>query len=258
MLPSIPSIMLLLGSTKSGKSTTALNLFGRKRFYYDLFDKIVIISPSAAQDDSFQGFLELEKVEHHAHMSDELIRQLVARQDADVAAAKEEGAEPPQMLLYLDDVLNEKGMSAASELSGLLSRHRHHKISVWCSIQQYRGVPGALRNNTSAILLFRLSDQERKKVQDEFGSAMGPQFLEMLDWCCRKKYSFAVMRLFDSPALFERFAGEMLYDAGDKYLSEFTKATRFDQARASLLAENPQSGLCPLARGAQSAGGQKK
>jgi hypothetical protein len=240
MLLPAPNVMLFCGAVRSGKTVTALNLMLRNRFYGSVWSRIIIFSPSAHQDDVMRACLAHPLVEHHAHMSDEIIRQLVAEQDAAIIAARENGVEPPQMLIYCDDCLGDKSLLPSSELSKLLSRHRHFRISVWTAIQQYRAVPPTLRNNMGGMFIFRLSDAERKKINEEYASAFGPELLAMLDWACRKKYSFMYCRLAgDGPAAWERLAGPKLYDDEDRYDPRFTTNSRFAMARRSGGAQTP-------------------
>jgi hypothetical protein len=249
MLLPAPNVMLFCGAVRSGKTVTALNLMLRNRFYGRVWSRIIIFSPSAHQDDVMRACLAHPLVEHHAHMSDEIIRQLIVEQDAAITEAREMGVEPPQMLIYCDDCLGERSLLPSSELSKLLSKHRHFKVSVWVAIQQFRAVPPVLRNNMGAMFIFRLSDAERKKINDEHGGAFGPEFLEMLDWACRKRYSFMYCRLAgDGPAAWERLAGAKLYDDSDRYDPQFTRESRFAMVRRFGGAGPPADGRPPRDR----------
>jgi len=46
VLPDIPGILLFLMKCKSGKSNMIANLLNREEYFADIFDKIIIVSPT--------------------------------------------------------------------------------------------------------------------------------------------------------------------------------------------------------------------
>ena len=53
VIPKINSSIIIVGKSGSGKSVLLHNLLTQKQFYnkYEYFDKIILISPTAEQDD---------------------------------------------------------------------------------------------------------------------------------------------------------------------------------------------------------------
>lgn len=166
LLPDIKkkTIISVIGSTNSGKSVFINNLV--YKFYYDLFDYIVLISPSYKNDRSMKSFRDDPKCMCFDEYSDEIIHEI-----EDIQSVEDESEYENQalVLMIFDDCANPRGCSKHDSAISLLStRHRHLNINLLFSIQMYKQLSHAIRSNTKAYIIKSTPNQrELEKMSDE-------------------------------------------------------------------------------------------
>tara|TARA_R110002012_G_scaffold316436_1_gene531397 strand:+ start:19364 stop:20188 length:825 start_codon:yes stop_codon:yes gene_type:complete len=195
-LPSINrnrgSLMLLIGSQNSGKTTIINNLLLSKHFWggkESAFDAVYIFSPSIDLDDSCR-FLR-EHFECYTEYKDEYLEEIKNRQK-----------------LYDKDKMP-KIMIVADDSSGLLSRKffhfltrfRHYNANVILSIQNFKSLMPIARSNANAVILMNgvVNEKELEKINDEYGAQMKNTLLYMYANYANKPYSFLYLKLRKNP-----------------------------------------------------------
>lgn len=90
----------------------------------------------------------------------------------------------PRVLLILDDVLADKYIVRFSKrLSLIVKNGRHYNIAIHITLQDVRGVPPDMRDNTDLAIFFRIMEGGRKKVVgEEWLSALDTEFHEEFLW----------------------------------------------------------------------------
>ena len=203
-LPSISNsrgtLMLLIGSQNSGKTTIINNLLLSKHFWggkQSAFDGgVFIFSPSCEIDDSCR-FLR-ENFECYTEYKDEYLEEIKNRQKA----FKKE--DMPKICIVADD---SSGL-LSRKFFHFLTRFRHYNANVILSIQNFKSLMPIARSNANAVLLMNgiVNEKEMEKIEDEYSS----QFKGTLKYCYKKfaskPYSFLYLKIRKNPPeMFQNF-----------------------------------------------------
>ena len=177
--PVLPDIaknccVLIVGKVRSSKSTIISNLMLHPKMYKDLFESVVIISPTASQDATSRFLVQKYHDNIHHEYSDDIIDSLIARQSQFPIDKR------PLTMVIVDDSL---GMIPRNgKLWYLCSRYRHYNICLIITSQAFKAVPPILRVNASDVLVcWNLADVEVEKIAEEYGSLVGTekQFVQL-------------------------------------------------------------------------------
>lgn len=195
-LPSINrnrgSLILLLGSQNSGKTTIINNLLLSKNFWggkESAFDRTVIFSPSAELDDSCR-FLR-EHFECYTEYKDEYLEDI---KDMQKQYPKEK---MPKLMIVADD---SSGL-LSRKFFHFLTRFRHYNANVILSIQNFKSLMPIARSNANAVILMNgiVNEKELEKINDEYGSQFKNTLLYMYSKYANKPYSFLYLKLRKNP-----------------------------------------------------------
>ena len=142
------------------------------KFYYDLFDYIILISPSAKNDRSMWSFRNDPKCIIVDEYSDSFIEEVEQIQKVE---SDEEYQDQPLMLMIFDDCANKNGCSKYdSRISQLATRHRHLGINLVFSIQVYKQLSHPIRANTKAFIIKQNPNmKELEKMAEELAFCVG-------------------------------------------------------------------------------------
>lgn len=204
-LPSVPSLCLLIGSVRSGKSNLLVNFFCNEDFYKGKFDTVRIISTTLNSDT--KGKILNKHFDCQDHYTDSVIEDL----------KKEQGMydkeDRPTFALVLDDVLT-KDFSKNNAVSFFSTRFRHYIDMYIIATQSFRAVSGMIRNNATDVIIARQqNEKELLKICEEYGSLVGgdQNFLKLYKeiHCC--KYQLMYLKLSENPAHVYRNFEEKLY-----------------------------------------------
>lgn len=172
--PVLPDIaknccVLIVGKVRSSKSTIISNLMLSPHMYNDLFDRVIIISPTASQDATSRFLVQKYHMDVHHEYNDGIIDNLIEHQRSFDAEDR------PLTMLIVDDSL---GMipRQSGKLWYLCSRYRHFNICLIITSQAFKQVPPILRVNASDVLVcWNLADIEVEKIADEYSSLVGTE-----------------------------------------------------------------------------------
>jgi len=187
-LPKPPFTMALISPTRSGKSTTIVNLLKNSYFGYDdVFKEIYYISPTVGIDDTlrsikFDDYIIKIDEEDDLKYLDDILNDIVKNQKA---KPKEE-REP--VLIVLDDCLDY--LKKSKRLDSLPSYSRHYNISIIITTQVYNALPTKLRKNASCYLIARIyNNKDLQNIEEEIGANFH-DFKTNYDKATKEKYSF--------------------------------------------------------------------
>lgn len=195
---------VVIGKKGSGKSTLILNLLKKKTSpYYQKFDNIYLISPTAGRDTKFDKLVNELKEEDKFYddLNDETINEIILKlqefNDGFIESQNEANEEliekkkkpkpiiQPNNLLILDDCLaNLPSSNAHSLINKIFTNARHYKLSIWCLVQKYNKLNPLIRTNSDLITIFPTDNsKEFKSISDDWN--IDPKLLQSL-------YNFAV------------------------------------------------------------------
>ena len=126
-LPEIPGVFLFLMKCKSGKSNMIFNLLSREGYYADIFDKVVIISPTVKIDKSSQHYFreevkDLYEIHDDVENTDDIIESIIHHQEEfDI---NDPDNLPPRICLLLDNISG--ALNRNSLVAHIFSRYRHY------------------------------------------------------------------------------------------------------------------------------------
>ena len=163
-------VFTLVGPRSSGKSVVINNLILREEMLRDLFEEIIIISPTIHSDSSSRFLIhEVGKDNVYEAYSEEIIQGLIN------SVKDKDKNERNMKLIVLDDVIGSIP-KYNSLVYNLTSKARHWSISMIISTQNLRELPPVCRNNTTNWAFFRSGNlKEISKMMEEMGSLGSPE-----------------------------------------------------------------------------------
>lgn len=184
IIPVFPSVSVLCGMIKSGKSTLAHNFLTRPEFYgisYEgvedgkkpkhYFDTIFLFAGS--NDDMYDQLIE-EKIIKKQHVkfnpqpSD--IQRVI---DTQTKGIERDGLlKSPKVLIILEDLVADKKLMNSTPMRELFIHPRQMNISVFVLSQYLRYVPAGLRAQAMNLFLFEGDRRSTEIICDEFCPAM--------------------------------------------------------------------------------------
>ena len=204
-LPAPPSLLLIIGSIKQGKSNLVVNLCLSPEMYKDKFDEVHIISNTLNADP--KGKILKKYFACEDHYKDEMIDNIIDKQKSYDESTR------PSVAIFLDDILN-KDFTKTNKVSFLATKFRHYGIDMLCfTTQSFRAISGLIRGNaTDVIIMKQQSKKELEKIVEEYGQYYGDErFVEMYDEVMKKKYDFLYLKLSENPAqLFRNFEERLI------------------------------------------------
>jgi hypothetical protein len=193
-LPQMPSLVLIIGSVRSGKSNLLTNFFCNPEMYKDKFDTVRIVSTTLHTD--HKGKI-LDKYFDCSDQYDDMIIENIKKVQSEYTDEVR-----PTYALVLDDVLT-KDFSKSNAVSFFATRFRHYIDMYVIATQSFRAVSGLIRNNATNIIICRLQNmKEREKVAEEYGPMVGGEdnFNMLYDQIHSKPYQYMVLDLQSNPA----------------------------------------------------------
>ena len=205
-LPQMPSLCLIIGSVRSGKSNLLVNFFCNKSFYKDRFDIVKIVSTTLGSDT--KGKILAKHFDCDDHYEDKLIEEIKKSQ-----SEYEEKKDRPTFALVLDDVLT-KDFSKNNAVSFFSTRFRHYIDFYVIATQTFRAVSGMIRNNATDVIIARQQNQkELEKIAEEYGSLVGgdDNFIKLYNEVHKEKYMMMYLKLSENPVHVYKNFTERIY-----------------------------------------------
>ena len=193
-LPQMPSLCLIIGSVRSGKSNLLVNFFCNPDFYKDKFDVVKFISSTLHTDN--KGKILNKHFDCMDHYEDNIIEQIKEEQ------SKYEKDERPTFALVMDDILT-KDFKKSNEVSFFATRFRHYIDFYIIAVQSFRAVSGMIRNNSTDIIIHKQQNQkELERISEEYSDLVGgrDKFMELYNEAMKDRFSFLYLKLSENPA----------------------------------------------------------
>lgn len=204
-LPSIPSLLLIVGSVKQGKSNLLCNLTLSPEMYQNRFDEVHIISNTLNADP--KGKILKKYFDCEDHYDDSMVDSIIHKQQQYDENCR------PTIALFLDDILT-KDFKKTNKVSFLATKFRHFGIGMLCfTTQSFRAISGLIRGNaTDVVIMKQQSKKELEKIIEEYGQFYGDEiFTKHYDDVMKEKYNFLYLKLSENPAqLFKNFEERLI------------------------------------------------
>ena len=194
-LPQMPSLLLIIGSVRSGKSNLLVNYFCNPEFYKDKFDVVKFVSTTLHTDN--KGKILSKHFDCMDHYEDHIIDDIKKSQ-----GDYEDKSERPTYALVMDDVLT-KDFKKTNQVSFFSTRFRHYIDFYVIAVQSFRAVSGMIRNNATDVIICKQQNQkELEKIAEEYGDMVGgnDNFMKLYDEAMKDRYSFLYLKLSENPA----------------------------------------------------------
>jgi GTPase SAR1 family protein len=183
-LPSVSAfLMLVVGSSGSGKTNFVINLISKKhkkvkgvnkrQSLYQVFDKLIICSPSlkTLEEDVFKSLDDSQKYDNFDDCMNEIYEHLAASEAK--SNNKDKQYDPQTTLLVIDDCATQLRANRRRELQlvSLLQNRRHvggGGLSCILISQKYNMIPTGIRCNLSHLVLYKMKTiQESDTIKNE-------------------------------------------------------------------------------------------
>jgi len=194
-LPQMPSLLLIVGSVRSGKSNLLVNYFCNSEFYKDKFDIVKFVSTTLHTDN--KGKILSKHFDCLDRYDDSIIEDIKKSQ-----SQYENKEDRPTYALVMDDVLT-KDFSRTNAVSFFSTRFRHYIDFYVIAVQSFRAVSGMIRNNSTDIIICKQQNQkELEKIAEEYGDLVGghDNFMKLYEEAHKDRYSFLYLKLSENPA----------------------------------------------------------
>lgn len=160
-LPKLHFNMIVLAPTGTGKSVMIRNLLMNPDFYNDkhrkTFDNVFILNPNYLNSgDDLLYDLPEENIEMDLDAADDFLQFVIGNQEAN----KDEIS-----LLIADDAMT--AFNKKSKLSKILSRSRHHRLSMIVVSQYLKILPPVTRSNATCFVIFKNQKKGDLKLLEE-------------------------------------------------------------------------------------------
>ena len=204
-LPQIPSLLLIVGSVKQGKSNLLCNLTLSPEMFQNRFSKIHFISNTLNADP--KGKILKKYFDCEDHYDDAMIDSIIHSQQQYDENCR------PTIAIFLDDILT-KDFKKTNKVSFLATKFRHFGIGMLCfTTQSFRAISGLIRGNaTDVVIMKQQSKKELEKIIEEYGQFYGDEiFTKHYDDVMKEKYNFLYLKLSENPAqLFKNFEERLI------------------------------------------------
>ena len=212
-LPTCPANVAIIGKKGCGKSTLIRNLLERKESpWYKHFDRIYMVSPTAARDDKMKDLVDdIGPDQHWETLNEQSLQEVLGAIETHIEEfqkKKKNKGKKPNSLLIIDDCLSEMVQKKQVRLmSKLATTNRHIGLTNLYSVQKWNAfLPTVIRSNLDVIAFYRT---DNKKELNSFVEEMPSDeeaTMAMYKMATAEPYSFFLANFYGvRPRFFKRF-----------------------------------------------------
>jgi hypothetical protein len=163
----------------------------RKEFYYGLFDKVFLISPTGRTDD-VQKHLDLPD----EHIIDDLaeapafIFELMEEQRGAILELGADGA--PQICIIYDDCISNRDLMKSKEFVTSFIASRHYNLTTMLCTQSFTRVPRVCRLQAQNTILFGPGMGEMELIAEEHAAPgfTKKRMFKLISYAVEEPFSF--------------------------------------------------------------------
>jgi len=221
-LMSTSHFYIISGASGSGKSNLIINLLKstkttkdkkHKKSYRNMFDTVILVSPSAStiKDSPLENISDDQKFNS---LNEDVFDM--------VDSVTEDSVEDDKhTLLILDDVSSQLRLKEnEKQLTQLVKNRRHLNLSIWVIGHRVIDLSPALRSNANLIFLFRpKTNKEIETIQSEYMMMPKKEADELMRAAYKDRFDFMLIDTSlrtSSEFLFYRNYNQLKFDEKDK------------------------------------------
>ena len=187
---------VISGASGSGKSNLIINLLKstkttkdkkHKKSYRNMFDTVILVSPSAhtIKDSPLENIADEQKFDS---ISEDMFDMI----DSMTEDGVEEGT---HTLLILDDVSSQLRLKEnEKQLTQLVKNRRHLNLSIWIVGHKVTDLSPALRSNANLLFIFKgKTNREIETIQSEYMMMPKKQADELMKAAYKNRYDFMLI-----------------------------------------------------------------
>ena len=195
-LMSTSHFYVISGASGSGKSNLIVNLLKstkttkdkkHKKSYRNMFDNIILVSPSAhtVKDSPLENISDDQKFNS---LNEDVFDMVISVTDDAIEDDK-------HTLLILDDVSSQLRLKENEKLlTQLVKNRRHLNLSIWVVGHKVTDLSPALRSNANLIFLFKpKTTREIETIQSEYMMMPKQQADELMKAAYKDRYDFLLI-----------------------------------------------------------------
>lgn len=166
----LPGVIVVLGTSMSGKTTWIINALLQKAIFGGLFDVLHIISSTIQVDDSYQHLIDLPEAKLHISFTGDTEKDIKGA----MTKAKQEGRTLHQGVV-VDDGVSSDISGRGNPMQSFASVARHYTDMTLISTQDLRAtaLPKFRNQVRMYVIMKRSSDTDRKNLFRELGAYYG-------------------------------------------------------------------------------------
>lgn len=189
LIPSLPTGILVVGRSGSGKSNAVFNLLSNDRMLGNHFDFIYLFV-GVKPDPQMIKILDIPKENIKKDFSEDDVKNIVNKLEKTVE--KHGMKDTPQVLFIFDDILNIPKFLKSDTMTKIATQSRHCNLSWIVLSQYYKKIPPVIRTNSSYFLIFPSSEAEIIKIADELTppNMSKKKFIQIAKHATNQKYQF--------------------------------------------------------------------
>ena len=166
----LPGIILLLGTSMSGKTTWIINAVMQKALFGGMFDILHMVCPTIDVDSSYEAVIGLPETKLHKDFTTDTEKEI----KANMAKAKADAKDLHQGLV-IDDGVSSSASQRGNPMQSFASVARHYTDMTLISTQDLRATAlPKFRNQIRLYVIMRMSSEtDRTNLFRELGSFFG-------------------------------------------------------------------------------------
>ena len=189
-LPGIPHTALFVGRTRSGKTTTAVQMYSSRKFPFKAAfgngRNIWLLSPTHHVQEELWNRLNIPLHQRFNDYDENVLQGVIKRAEDDVARPRR------PRLIIMDDVVATLPQRRQNNLIRILTYGRHLNISCAVLVQRWSsGLSHTSKTNFTQYFLWPQNQSERRSIYEQIAGDI-PR--ELFDRMCKqvwsKKYAF--------------------------------------------------------------------
>lgn len=200
------------GAAGSGKTTSLLSMFfstkSHSRMYAKLFDKVLTCIPETTRKSLGEHpITKLPPDQVFDELNEEFLQHVIDETDTLSLEGKD-------TLIVIDDAASRlKGSKKIIDLlTYLICSHRHRRLTIVLAVQDLVQLPLPLRENLSAVAVFKQQNQKRGRIfWEEYMSDVVsfPEYIQLCAHVFQRKGDYLYINLQSAPKRFFRCYNEL-------------------------------------------------
>ena len=189
-LPGVPHTILSVGRTRSGKTTTAVQMYSSKKFPFKAAfgngKRVWLLSPTHHVQEELWDRLNIPRHHRYNDYSESVLQQIIKKAESDPNRPRE-----PRLIL-MDDVVASLPASRQNNLIRVLVYGRHLNISCNCLVQRWSsGLSHTSKTNFTSYFVWPQNRSEEDSIYKQIaGDIPRELFRRMCKHAWSKKYHF--------------------------------------------------------------------